>query len=54
MKENTILNTNRVSVSFDNKIVDLIISEIYIQNKKKYQLLKILFIILIAFFYVMK
>ena len=34
MKENTILNTNRVSVSFDNKIVDLIISEIYIKTKK--------------------
>ena len=40
LKENTILNTNRVSLTFDNKPIDLIISEINIQNKQNHQLFK--------------
>ena len=43
LKENTILNTNRVSHTFDNKQVGLIISEINKQNKKNHKLFKVFF-----------
>ena len=54
LKENTILNTNRVSHTFDNKPVDLIISEINKQRKKNHKLIKVFFHNIDCFFFEIK